>query len=80
MIFDLVAHFLESLIALLEGLLWKMVGFSSHGRLVAFGFSRADYDSVDWDVHSSLNFNDVSNHDVVIVDSLELSISECINL
>lgn len=56
--------------ALLNRLLLKMVRLTSHGRLVRHDTRALDANTINWDVHSILDHDDVSNHEVVSVSLL----------
>ena len=57
-----------SLSALIIGFLGQVIGLSSHGRFVTHDTNALDDDTIDWDVHTIDDLDQVTNLDVVLVD------------
>jgi len=55
--------------ALLNGLLLEMIRLTSHGRLIGHNTRGLNANSIDWDVHSILDHDDITDHKVVSVSS-----------
>jgi hypothetical protein len=53
--------------ALLKGLLLKMIRLTSHGRLIGHNSRSLNADSINWDVDSILDHDNVTDHKVVSV-------------
>lgn len=69
-----------SCLTVIKGILLKLVTFSSHCRLVCLDTRASDDDTVDWNVHAGLDLQDITHLNVVVVDLLFFSSSDCHNL
>ena len=69
-----------SLLALGNGLLVEVIRLTSHGSFITQHTDGLKDDTVDWNVHTVLNLDLVTNLDVVLVDDLLLGVSKNGNL
>ena len=68
------------LFALVVVLLWKMIGLSSHGRFITENTSALDDNTVNWNIHTIDNLDDVTYMNVIFMDFYFLLVSNNPNL
>lgn len=71
---------LLSRFTVVRGVLLELVGFTCHCGLVALDTRAANDDAVDGDVHTCADLQNVTHHDVVMVDRLLMTVSDGNNL
>jgi len=65
---------------LLLALLLDFIGFTGHGRLVTKQLGALEEQTINWDVHTVVDLDDVSNVQVVVVENDHLSVTENVTL
>ena len=63
-------------LACLEGVFLQVITLTGHSGFVALNTGGSDDDTIDRDVHSSLDLDDITNDDVVVMYVFLLSVSQ----
>jgi hypothetical protein len=66
--------------ALINTFLRQVIRLSSHGRFVTHDTHTIDDDTINWDVHTILNHDNITNQQVVSVHLLLFGVSDDFNL